>query len=163
MFRARLIILSCMLLLSQLVTADDSIGYILKESSAPDGVVFEVLTHDEDSWPKVLSYINTSVERLHKKFPELPIVIVSHGLEQFALLKESKEDDSSTHAGVQSLLKNNIKVEVCGTFAGWKGYDASDFPDYVTVVDQAPTSIQLYEHDGYEVVIVTEDEIKHIE
>jgi len=162
MFHARLIFLSCALLFSQLIVADDSIGDILTDSPPPSGVVFEVLTHDEDSWPKVLSYINTSVERLHKKYPDMPIAIVSHGLEQFALLKESKDEASSTHSGVQSLLKKNIKVEVCGTFAGWKGYEAADFPDYVTVVDQAPTSIQLYEHDGYEVVIVTEDEIKHI-
>lgn len=144
-----------MLVLASLsVRADDEVSYLLKESVAPAGVVFEVLTHEQSTWPTVLAYINTSAERLRKKFPDLPVAIVSHGLEEFALLKQNAAAQQSTHSEIKSLLKKNVKVEVCGTFAQWNGYSDQDFPDYITVVGQAPRSIESFEESGYSVIVI---------
>lgn len=152
----RYLLISFLLIFSQLSLANDAVDEILAESFVPSGVVFEMLTHEEDSWPKALAYIRSSVKRLHIKYPDLPIVIVSHGMEQFALLDDTDRINVTAHSEVKSLLKNNIKLEVCGTFAEWNGYDKSDFPDYVTVVDQAPRSIELYRQDGYSIVLITQ-------
>ena len=152
----RMIVGSLLLLSSQLLIADDEIGYILDTSPAPTGVVFEMLTHEESTWPKALSYIKSSVKRLRAKHKDMSFVIVSHGMEEFALLKKGSDQNTAAHSQIQSLLKDNIKVEVCGTFAEWNGYDKNDFPDYVTVVDQAPRSIEFYEQDGFEVIVITE-------
>jgi len=154
--RIRLFVFSLFLLVSQIVVASDEVDDILGASPPPAGVVFEMLTHEPSTWPKALSYIKQSVKRLRAKHPDMSFAIVSHGMEEFALLKEAKGVNAATHSQVQSLLKDNIKVEVCGTFAEWNGYDKNDFPDYVTIVDQAPRSIEFYEEDGFEVIVITE-------
>ncbi|MCK4743195.1 MAG: hypothetical protein KAT25_05200, partial [Sulfuriflexus sp.] len=139
------------------VMADDEVGYILDTMPPPSGVVFEVLTHEPSTWPRVLSYINKSVKRLRAKHADMSFAIVSHGMEQFSLLKKRRKENTALHNQVQSLLKDNIKLEVCGTFAEWNGYDKNDFPSYVTIVDQAPRSIGFYEEDGFSVIVITED------
>lgn len=148
------------LLVSQLVAASDEVDDILGTSPPPAGVVFEMLTHEPSTWPKALSYIKQSVKRLRAKHPDMSFAIVSHGMEEFALLKKAKQKNVAVHNEVKSLLKDNIKVEVCGTFAEWNGYAKNDFPDYVTIVDQAPRSIEFYEEDGFDVIVITESMLK---
>ena len=152
----RIMVGGLLLLISQFVISDDEIGYILEASPAPGGVVFEMLTHEPSTWPKALSYINRSIKRLRSKHADMSFVIVSHGMEEFALLKDESSKNADVHRQVQGLLKDNIKVEVCGTFAEWNGYDKNDFPDYVTIVEQAPRSIESYEEDGFSVIVITE-------
>jgi len=158
----RFVVAILFLLPNSLVLSDDEVAYILDTTPPPAGVVFEVLTHEESSWPKVLDYIKSSVKRLRAKHKDMAFAIVSHGMEEFALLKENKGKNTKLHSEIKSLRKNNIKLEVCGTFAEWNGHDNKDFPDYVTVVDQAPTSIQFYEQDGFEVIVITEAMLKGI-
>ena len=152
----RLVFFSLLLIISQFTLANDVVGEILMESPPPSGVVFEVLTHEPSTWPKVLSYIKQSVKRLRAKHTDMSFAIVSHGMEEFSLLKKEREKNVAVHRQVQSLLKDNIKLEVCGTFAEWSGYDKNDFPDYVTIVDQAPRSIEFYEEDGFSVIVITQ-------
>ena len=158
----RTILGGLLLLACQFTAADDEIAAILSSSPPPAGVVFEMLTHEQSSWPKALSYINRSIKRLRAKHPDMAFAIVSHGMEEFALLKKGKAENAATHRQVQSLLKDNIKVEVCGTFAEWNGYDKDDFPSYVTIVDQAPRSIGFYEEDGFEVIVITESMLNEL-
>jgi len=156
LFSVRTVVASLLLLGSQFAIANDEVGDILSSSSAPAGVVFEMLTHEPSTWPKALAYIKQSVKRLRAKHPKMSFAIVSHGMEEFALLKKEENKHTALHKDVKSLLKDNIKVEVCGTFAEWNGYDKTDFPDYVTIVDQAPSSIEFYEEDGFSVIVITE-------
>lgn len=159
----RLIVAGLLLLISQFVISDDEVGYILEASPTPEGVVFEMLTHEPATWPKALSYIKRSIKRLRAKHPDMSFAIVSHGMEEFALLKERRDTNADVHRQVQGLLKDNVKVEVCGTFAEWNGYDKNDFPSYVTIVDQAPRSIGFYEEDGFSVIVITETMLDGIE
>jgi len=147
---------------SSMVWANDVIDEIVALSPAPEGVVFEVLTHEPSTWPKALSYIKKSIKRLRAKHTDMSFAIVSHGMEEFALLKEAKGKNAAVHKQIQSLVKDDVQVEVCGTFAEWNGHDENDFPDYVTVVDQAPQSVGFYEEDGYEVIVITEAMLKEL-
>jgi len=150
------VISGLLLLMSQLAIADDEVNDILNSSPPPVGVVFEVLTHEPAAWPKALAYIKGAIKRLRAKHSDMSFAIVSHGMEQFALLKEEKENHAGLHGEVKSLLKDNVKLEVCGTFSEWNGYEKDDFPSYVTIVDQAPRSIGFYEEDGFSVIVITE-------
>ena len=158
----KIIISSILLLSSQFVMAGDAVDDIIGTRPVPEGVVFEVLTHEVSTWPKAIAYINKSIKRLKAKHPSMAFAIVSHGMEQFALLKEEKKDNKALHSQVQSLLKNDVQLEVCGTFAQWNGHDEKDFPDYVTVVDQAPQSIGFYEEDGFVVIVITESMLNEL-
>ena len=40
-------------------------------------------------------------------------------------------------------------MHACGTYAGWQGIAAEDFPDYIDVVPSGPQQIREYEERGY--------------
>jgi intracellular sulfur oxidation DsrE/DsrF family protein len=94
------------------------------------------------------------VTQLRKKFPELPVAIVTHGKEQFALT--TKNADSKTHSLVKDLVSDQIEVHVCGTHASWYNVMPEDFPDYVNVSATGPAQINDYEELGYELIVLTD-------
>ena len=138
------------------VCADNvsQIEHILKQEDPPFGVVFEILENEGDALKWVLPKINTYIVKLRKKFPEIDVAIVSHGSEQFGLMKTKQTENSITHQLVKSLSTKKIKIEVCGTHASWRGVKAEDFPDYVEVVPAGPTAIRHYEEIGCELIVI---------
>ncbi len=126
---------------------------ILTQSKAPKGVVFEVVEWKDDALAVVIPWLNTQIDALRTKFPDLAIAIVSHGGEQFALLNSNKESNKGIHSSVQRLITDHdIKLEICLGHAQMRGFNASDFPDYVTIEQSGPNSIMEYEDIGFEVV-----------
>jgi len=154
---ARLARLCALLLLlclqTSLAVASDNqtqVDYILKSAEPPLGVVFEVLEGDVDAldWaiPEVIKY----AQQLRTKFPDIAIAVVSHGKEEFGLLKSKAGEKQTLHQNVKSLVQNqDIPVHVCGTHASWRGKTPNDFPDYVDVTPAGPTQIANYEDMGY--------------
>ncbi len=136
----------------------NEIEHILKMDSAPFGVIFEVVEGDEDAltWaiPKIKEYSNL----LKNKFPDIGIAVVSHGKEQFALLKDNQKENQAVHKAVKSLVQDDsIPVHICGTHASWYAKNADDFPDYVDVAPAGPTAIKNYEEMGYVLVVMEEN------
>lgn len=132
------------------VVADDQQQFesILKMSKSPDGVVFEILA-DEDGLEWAIPRIQHYSHYLREKFPHIAIAVVSHGNEQFALQTDYQEDNKEIHTQVKSLLGSKVQIHVCGTYAGWKGINPEDFPDYVDVVPSGPAQIRSYIELGY--------------
>lgn len=148
-----------LLLLVSLVAfanSDKDVEALLARDEAPEGVVFEIVAKaDGLTWaiPKVKGYI----DRIHQRFPELPIAIVTHGNEQFALQNKNAEKYGEVQSQVQSLVKNDIQVHVCGTYAEMNGVDPEEFPEYVDVAAAGPAQINDYVAVGYELIQVTKD------
>lgn len=145
------------LFFSNLVYGDDetvAIDHILKQKQAPAGVVFEIVSDEDDFLEEILPDIKTAVLKLRKKFPKLPVAIVTHGKEQFALT--TKNTDGETHSLVKDLVKDEIEVHVCGTHASWYGIMPEDFPDYVNVSATGPAQINDYEEIGYELIVLSD-------
>ncbi len=148
------LLLTLPLLWATRALAGDDIAYLLNTHEPPPGVVFEIVESDEDAldWaiPKVQSY----VARLKARHPGLEMAVVTHGSEQFALQERHAGNHEEAHKGVQSLLGDNVRVHVCGTYAGWYGVTAEDFPAYVDVAAAGPAQINDYEALGWDVVRV---------
>ena len=141
------------------VTANEEtvpIDHILQQKQPPAGIVFEIVSDEDDMLELLLPDIRTAVTRLHRKFPELPIAIVSHGKEQFALTSKNSHSERKTHSLVKALVHDDIDVHVCGTHASWYGVTPEDFPDYIDVTAAGPTQIDDYEEMGYELIVLTE-------
>jgi len=131
------------------MTVDD----ILKQQHAPPGVVFEIVSGQPKLLDKLLPHLKTDIKRLRKRFPDLSIAIVSHGLEQFALTTKNRQDSKTAHNLVQQLVnEREIKVHICETFASWQGISAEDFPDYVNVSPAGPAQINDYLELDYELI-----------
>lgn len=118
---------------------------ILFGTTAPAGVVFEVVDRDARALEWALPWVNQAAERLRQRFPGVPLALVSHGQEMFALQNELKERNAALHEQVQRLQRDqDMPVHVCETYAGWKGLSPEDFPSYVDVAASGPSQIRNY-------------------
>lgn len=150
-----LVILLLPFTLAQASNQDD-INDILAMEQSPIGVVFEVVEGDSDALEWAIPAINKYVSQLRKRFPDIGLAVVSHGSEQFGLMKSKQKEKAEVHKTVQSLVANDVPVVVCGTHASWRGKKASDFPDYVEVAPAGPTEIRNYEEMGYQLIVLEE-------
>jgi len=125
------------------------IDQLLAQKDAPFGVVFEIVEGKDDALQWAIPAVNQYIGQLRERFPNIGLAVVSHGSEQFGLMKNQQKENSQVHTAVQSLVANDVPVHVCGTHASWRGKTADDFPDYVDVTPAGPTEIRNYEAMGY--------------
>lgn len=137
-----------------LADTQSQIDRILAESTAPRGVVFEIVQGRDDALEWAIPLVNDYIRQLRQRFPNIDLAVVSHGSEQFGLMKSKQTEHASVHKAVKSLVASDIPVHVCGTHASWRDRTAGDFPDYVDVAPSGPGRIRLYEEQGYLLVLV---------
>jgi intracellular sulfur oxidation DsrE/DsrF family protein len=138
---------------SEPVTLDEVLA--LKEE--PDGVVIEIVTGTSDALKWALPESQGYIAELKKRFPDMPIAIVTHGREQFALTKKNQAKNKKVHSLTQALKKEGIQLHVCGTYAGWEGLTDEDFPEYVDVSAAGPAQINDYKAVGFLHLIIDEN------
>jgi intracellular sulfur oxidation DsrE/DsrF family protein len=138
-----------------LANSDRAVEQLLQLDEAPDGVVFEIVTGDPEGLQWALPLTRSYIEKIRQRFPDIHLAVVTHGQEQFALQKQSSEEQQQVHRLVQSLTtEQNVPVHVCGTYAGWRGLTEEDFPDYVDVAAAGPAQINDYVSLGYQKIVV---------
>ena len=151
--RQTLLRLTLLLLLPASATAGQAaVDALLQRANPPAGVVFEVATGDSRALESLLPLAAAEAARLRARFPGLPIAVLTHGSEQFALLAQARDEAAPTHAAVRSLVAADVPVQVCGNHAGLRGLGADDFPDYVEVASSATTELAAYRARGFEVI-----------
>jgi intracellular sulfur oxidation DsrE/DsrF family protein len=133
------------------------IDALLARQTPPEGVVFEIVSSNEDTLEWAIPVVQRYSQQLRERFPGINLAVVSHGMEQFALTRESSKEYAEVHKGVESLVKTDVPVHVCSTFAGWHGVKDEDFAEFVDVAPTGPSQIQLYEHEGYITVRVRKE------
>jgi intracellular sulfur oxidation DsrE/DsrF family protein len=129
--------------------ASTQVDEILKMQQEPEGVVFEIVTGKDDGLEWALPLSKKYIDQLKQRFPQMPIAIVTHGREQFALQKAKQGENAKVHDLTQQLVKEGVNLHVCGTYAGWKGLSEDDFPGYVNVSAAGPAQINDYIALGY--------------
>jgi len=151
------VILFFMFAFSPLVNAaNNDMDSIYARDQAPIGVVFEIVDWDDDYLERAIPWVNQQIMSLRDKFPGLEIAVVSHGSEQFALLKDSDAAYPEIHSNVQRLITDHdIKLELCLGHANMRGFNQDDFPEYVDIEASGPSQIAAYEALGYDKVVVS--------
>jgi hypothetical protein len=135
--------------------ANNDLNSIYARQQAPVGVVFEIVDWEDDYLERAIPWVNEQIIALREKFPDLDIAVVSHGSEQFALLKDADAAYPQIHYNVQRLISDHdIKLELCLGHAGMRGFAKSDFPEYVDIEASGPSQIAAYEALGYDKVVV---------
>lgn len=154
-FLLRLFVLALLLMSCAAHAKDISLKEILALPAAPPGVVIEIVTSDEEGLRWALPQAQNAVAKLRAKFKDLPIAIVTHGREQFALTQKRKSSHRAEHQIVQSLTKDeHVAVHVCGTHAERRGVSPEDFPAYVDVAAEGPAQINDYQALGYLLLVI---------
>lgn len=127
---------------------------LLERPAAPHGVVFEIVDRDPGALEFALPWVKQASQRLKARFPTLPMALVTHGQEMFALQTSKRSGNPGIHRIAESLSKEGIPVHVCETYAGWRGIGAENFPAYIDVAPAGPTQIKNYEALDYERLVV---------
>jgi intracellular sulfur oxidation DsrE/DsrF family protein len=158
MFRhVTLLILSLVIVLPVFASNQEKVDRIVKSQIPPFGVVFEIVEGSKTDMSWAIAEVKKYAKQLRQRFPELGIAVVSHGREEFALMKSEEKNYKEVHAAVKSLVTDDaIPVHVCGTHASWLGKSEKDFPDYVDVTPAGPTQIANYVDMGYEKIVLEE-------
>lgn len=133
---------------------DGEVDRVLAMDAPPPGVVFEVVSWQEDALTGIVPEITRYAERLRARFPELPVAVVTHGSEQFSLMTSEQDSYSELHTQVRALTdEGDVDVHVCGNHASWRDKGTEDFPDYVDVASSAASKMSEYRALGYVVII----------
>ena len=126
---------------------------LLTAPQAPPGVVFEIVSGDPTLLQTLLPALRADIERLRGRFPGLPVAIVTHGNEQFALTKDKQAQTPELHSLARDLVtEDQVALHVCGTYAQWNGFDTEDFPEHVNVAAAGPAQINDYRALDYVVI-----------
>lgn len=156
LFNQSLCLVFCLALLAgKPALAASPIDAILAAKEEPPGVVFEIVTGKGDALNWALPQVKGYIDKLRERFPDLPVAIVTHGQEQFALQKKNTDKAQPVHSLTQQLGKEGVTLHVCGTYAGWKGVSEEDFPEYVNVSPAGPAQINDYKAIGYVLVKIS--------
>lgn len=111
----------------------------------PQGVLLLVMEDDEEALRWVLPRVVAYTRQLRARWPELPIVLLSHGDEMFSLVSAARNLYPEIHAAARRLVsEHRVHFQLCGAFAAMSEIAASDFPEYLDVIPSAPAEIENY-------------------
>lgn len=130
-------------------SSEAAVKRLVAQTKPPPGVVFEIVTANEAGLDRAIPLVSGHARTLRKRFPKLPIAVVTHGREMFALQADRRTEREAVHSGVESFKKDEIPVHVCETYAGMRGISAEAFPSYVDVAPSGPSQIKSYLELGY--------------
>ena len=147
-----------LLLLSwPLVAAEYShptINRLLASEDPPDGVVFELVHWDDDTWSWAAPMIADLRSQLQGKYPEIDVAVVSHGKEQFQLTHDRIGEQPEALSQLQTLTDEGVNLHVCGTHSQWNEVPESDYIDIVDVSPSGPAQVNDYLKLGYRLVVL---------
>ena len=139
---------------AQLRPEQDQINRILA-GPAPEGVVFLVMEHDQEALQWVLPRVADYTRQLRGNWPKLPVVLISHGDEMFALRSEYEVVYPEIHRMARRLVEEQeVLFNVCEAWASNEGVVWTEFPRFVDVVPFAPAEIENYRALEYRIVSV---------
>lgn len=155
LLRAALLLLFPWLLTTTAVASSLTLEQLLAKPTPPAGVVFEIVDRDPQALEFALPWVRQAAEKIEERFPGVPMALVTHGQEMFALQEKDRQRNAALHEQVQSLKRDrNISVHVCETYAGWKGVAPEAFPSYIDVAPSGPAQINNYIALDYQRVVV---------
>ena len=130
--------------------AFEDLENLIKQNERPPGVVIEITSGDPLYLKKIIKELQNDIDKLQKKFKDLPVAIVSHARESLLLAKE----ETKKHKGFENQIKtlandDNTTVHVCGTYASWFNVSEEEFPDYISVSPAGPVQVDDYTDLGY--------------
>lgn len=154
-FFARLALLALLALPHAVFAEPPTLEALLARKAAPPGVIFEIVDRDPKALELALPWVKQAAQRLKARFPKVPMALVTHGQEMFALQTKKRADNQAIHQIAQSLSHDDgIQVHVCETYANRRGLGTEDFPAYVDVAPEGPAQIRNYEALDYVRLVV---------
>jgi len=125
------------------------VNRLLAAGQKPDGVVFELMAWEDNTWDWASPMIESLTGQLRQKYPTIDIALVSHGSELFDLASSQNNAEVPSIKLLESLSDQNVAVHVCGNYASFKGMGVDDFLPFVDVVPSGPAQLDDYIKLGF--------------
>lgn len=122
---------------------------LIAQDLQPDGVVFELMSWEDNSWNWAVPMLDRFISRLQQKFPGLDVALVSHGAEMFDLSISANKKDDPAIKQLEDLHSNGLEVHVSADYAKYKRMDANSFLDFVDVPDSSDAQLENYQQLGF--------------
>jgi intracellular sulfur oxidation DsrE/DsrF family protein len=152
----KLLIAGLLLLLPVVgVTAEfrnSEVDQLIQRNEIPEGVVFELITFEDDTWKWVAPMLESLTSQLRQKFPEIEIALVSHGGEMFDLAERENRHNQPEIKQLASISDSGVDIHVCGNFASYQQLGDDDFLKFVDVAPSAPAQLNDYQNLGFELI-----------
>ena len=139
----------CFMFPADAAPSAETIDVLLANETPPPGVVFDIDEWDSDALQWAIPLVRSYVDRLRARFPGLDIVVVSHGDEEFALMKYARPNFDAVHRQVEALVADQVPVHVCAGHAVMSGYSENGFVDYVDKVSAGVETVAEYRRRGF--------------
>jgi intracellular sulfur oxidation DsrE/DsrF family protein len=154
MSRVLTLVAALLMPLSLLAQAPAPVDQLLESGTPPPGVVFDVDEWDHDALQWAVPLIREQVARLRARFPDLPVAVVSHGEEEFALMASARDAYPGVHRQVKRLAGDRVSVHVCAGHAVMNGYNENNFVEFVDPVAAGVEAIAEYRRRGYVYILI---------
>ena len=132
----------------------NGVDQLLATEREPDGVVFELIAWEDNTWDWASPMILALTKQLRKKYPAIDIALVSHGAELFDLALNQNNTSQSSIKLLENLSNNNVEIHVCGRYASFKGLGVDDFLSFVDVAPSGPAQLEDYIKLGFEHIVL---------
>ena len=139
----------CLTFFAYAVSSAETIEMLLAKDTPPPGIVFDIDEWDNEALQWAIPLVRSYVDRLRARFPGLDIVVVSHGDEEFALMKYAEPDFGVLHQQVEALVADQVPVHVCAGHAVMSGYSENGFIDSVDKVSAGVETVAEYRRRGF--------------
>ena len=143
----------CLLLMFAPLQAGDQVDTRLQRLLAgeqrPEGVVFEIIAWQDNTWDWAAPMLRVYVDRLRAQHPGFEVALISHGAELFDLARSAGLQDKPAMRKLARLSAENVEIHVCGEYARWKRLGPTDFLDFVDVAASGSAQLADYVRLGY--------------
>lgn len=126
-----------------------SIEDLLAADQRLEGVVFEIIAWQDDTWEWAAPLLRRYVQRLRAKHPGMEMALVSHGAELFDLTQRAGLQQQKPIRELSRLAAEGLEIHVCGEYAAWKRLGPKDFLDFVDVAASGSAQLAAYLELGF--------------
>jgi intracellular sulfur oxidation DsrE/DsrF family protein len=142
-----------LLLSSAQLQAEDfqnaALQQLLQARQAPDGVVFEIMAWEYNSWDWAAPLLRRYVDQLREKYPGLDIVLISQGAELFDLARRAALQETPALRQLAALSAEGVHIYISGDYARWKRLGEKDFVDFVDLAESGSALLDDYIELGF--------------
>ena len=136
-----------------------SIDALIAMNEEPDGVVFEIITWEDNTWDWAAPMLEALTGQLRARYPDLDIALISHGNELFDLAKSNNNRSEVAMQTLQTLSDGNVEIHVCGDYAKYKHLGTNDFLPFVDVSPSGPAQLQDYINLGFDHIMLEQADV----
>jgi intracellular sulfur oxidation DsrE/DsrF family protein len=128
---------------------DTGLQRLLAGEQRPEGVVFEIIAWQDNTWDWAAPKLRVYVDQLRAKHPDLEVALISHGAELFDLARSAGSREKPAMRELARLSAEGVEIHVCGEYARWKRLGPTDFLDFVDVAASGNAQLADYVRLGY--------------